>query len=96
VVFEWDLKKAAANEVKHGISFEEAGTAFFDRGGIDGDDVEHSTTESRRLRLARSAAGNILVIAYTLRSHGHEKTIRLISARLANRKEKKRHQEATD
>jgi uncharacterized DUF497 family protein len=96
VVFEWDPKKAAANEAKHGISFEEAGTAFFDRGGIDGDDVEHSTTESRRLRLARSAAGNVLVIAYTLRSHGHEKTIRLISARLANRKEKKRHQEATD
>jgi uncharacterized DUF497 family protein len=49
--------------------------------------VEHSTTEPRRFRLAGSVVGNILVIAYTLRSHGHEKTIRIISARLANRKE---------
>jgi hypothetical protein len=57
LVFEWDPKKAAANELKHGISFEEAGTAFFDRGGIDGEDIEHSTTEPRRMRLARSAAG---------------------------------------
>ncbi len=62
-MFEWDPKKAAANEVKHGISFEEAGTAFFDPEGIDGEDQEHSSTEPRRLRLARSAAGIILVIA---------------------------------
>jgi uncharacterized DUF497 family protein len=95
-VFEWDPKKAAGNKAKHGVSFDEAGTAFFDPGGHDGEDVEHSTTEPRRLRLAQSTAGNILVIAYTLRSHGHEKTIRLISARRANRKEKKRYQEATD
>ncbi|MCA1956923.1 MAG: BrnT family toxin [Nitrospira sp.] len=96
MVFEWDPKKATANEVKHGISFEEAGTAFFDPGGIDGDDLEHSSAEPRRLRLARSAAGSILVIAYTLRSRGHEKTIRIISARLANRKEKKGYQEKAD
>jgi uncharacterized DUF497 family protein len=95
-VFEWDPKKAAGNNHKHGVSFEEAGTAYFDPGGIDGEDIEHSTTEPRRFRLARSVVGNILVIAYTLRSHGHEKTIRIISARLANRKEKKRYQEAQD
>lgn len=95
-MFEWDPKKAAGNNAKHGVSFEEAGTAFFDPGGIDGEDVEHSTAESRRFRLARSVAENILVIAYTLRSHGHEKTIRIISARLANRKEKRRYQEAQD
>jgi uncharacterized protein len=95
-VFEWDSKKAAANEAKHGVSFEEAGSAFFDPGGIDGEDVGHSATEPRRLRLAQSAAGNIIVIAYTFRSHGHEKSIRLISARLANRKEKKHYQETPD
>jgi len=95
-VFEWDPEKAAGNNAKHGVSFEEAGTAFFDPGGIDGEDVEHSTTEPPRFRLARSVAENILVIAYTLRSHGHEKTIRIISARLANRKEKRRYQEAQD
>jgi len=69
---------------------------FFDSNGIDGEDLDHSTTEARRFRLAQSTAGNILVIAYTLRSHGREKTIRVISARLANRKEKRRYQEAKD
>ena len=92
MMFEWDNKKAAANDVKHGISFEEAATAFFDRAGLDGEDLQHSLLEPRRLRLARSAAGNLLVIAYTVRSHGHEKNIRIISARLANRQEKKRYQ----
>jgi uncharacterized DUF497 family protein len=96
LVLEWDPKKATSNKTKHGVSFEEAGTAFFDSAGIDGKEVNHSTTEARRFRLAQSAAGNILVIAYTLRSHGHEKTIRVISARLANRKEKTRYQEAKD
>lgn len=95
-MFEWDPRKAASNKTKHGVSFEEAGTAFFDADGVDGEDIEHSTTEARRFRLARSAAGNVLVIAYTLKGHGHAKTIRLISARLANRKEKRRYQEAQD
>jgi uncharacterized DUF497 family protein len=95
-VFEWDSKKAVSNNAKHGVSFEEAGTAFFDSGGIDGGDIEHSTTEPRRFRLARSGAGNTLVIAYTLRRHAHEKSNRIISARLANHKEKRRYQEAQD
>jgi uncharacterized DUF497 family protein len=95
-VFEWDERKAASNEAKHGISFEEASTAFFDSSGVDGEDIEHSTTEVRRLRLARSATGNLLVVIYTVRSHGHEKNIRIISARLANREEKKRYQAPED
>ncbi|MGH7146560.1 MAG: BrnT family toxin [Nitrospiraceae bacterium] len=95
-MFEWDSKKGASNEAKHGVAFEEAGTAFFDSSGIDGEDLDHSTTEERRFRLAQSAVGNVLVIVYTVRSHGHEKAIRLISARLANRKEKKRYQAAKD
>ncbi|MBM4123082.1 MAG: BrnT family toxin [Nitrospira sp.] len=95
-MFEWDSKKAGSNEAKHGVSFEEASTAFFDPGGLDGEDLAHSVREERRFRVALSSAGNVLVIVYTVRSHGHEKTIRLISARLANRKEKKRYQEAKD
>ena len=95
-MFEWDNKKAAANEVKHGISFEEAATAFFDHAGLDGEDLQHSVLEPRRLRLARSAAGNLLVIAYTVRSQGHEKNIRIISARVANREEKTRYQAKED
>ena len=95
-MFEWDNKKATANEVKHGISFEEAATAFFDSVGVDGEDLEHSLVEPRRLRLARSAAGNLLVIAYTVRSHEHEKNIRIISARFANRQEKARYKTKED
>jgi uncharacterized protein len=52
LVFEWDQKKAAGNEAKHGVSFEEAATAFFDPSGIDGEDLEHSIAEERRYRLA--------------------------------------------
>ncbi|MBH0203079.1 MAG: BrnT family toxin [Nitrospira sp.] len=89
-------RTAASNQAKHGTSFEEAATAFFDHAGIDGEDLLHSITEARRYRLARSAAGNLLVIVYTVRSRGHEKTIRIISARLANRKEKNRYQKAKD
>jgi uncharacterized protein (DUF4415 family) len=55
---------------------------------VDGEDIEHSIAETRRLRLARSAAINLLVVVYTVRSHGHEKNIRIISARLANRMKK--------
>ena len=96
VQFEWDEKKAASNEAKHGVSFEEAATAFFDPAGIDGEDLVHSIIEERRFRLARSAAGNLLVIVYAIRSRGHEKNIRIISARLANRKEKGRYQKTQD
>ena len=60
-MFQWDPRKASANEAKHQVSFEEAGTAFVDSNGLDGEDWEHSSREPRRLRLAKSAVGRILV-----------------------------------
>jgi hypothetical protein len=39
LMFEWDSKKAKSNEDKHGVSFEEASTVFFDSGGLDGEDL---------------------------------------------------------
>ncbi len=92
-MFQWDPRKASANEAKHQVSFEEASTAFVDTNGLDGKDLEHSSREHRRLRLAKSAVGRILVIAYTVRRHGNEEITRIISARRANRKERKRYQE---
>jgi uncharacterized DUF497 family protein len=92
LMFEWDSKKAKSNEDKHGVSFEEGRTVFFDSVGLDGEDLAHSVQEERRYRLGQSVAGNLLVIVYTVRGRGHEKTIRLISARQANRKEKSRYQ----
>jgi uncharacterized protein len=44
-MFEWDSKKAKSNEDKHGVSFEEASRAFFDPGGLDGEDLAHSVKE---------------------------------------------------
>lgn len=95
-MFEWDSKKAALNQAKHAVSFEEASTEFSDPEGLDGEDIEHSAREPRRLRLAKAASGRILVIAYTVRRHGDEKVTRIISARRASRKERERYQEKKD
>jgi uncharacterized DUF497 family protein len=96
LVFEWDPKKAALNRKKHGVSFEEASSIFEDPEGFDGEDLTHSAKESRRLRLARSSAGRVLVVAYTTRRRDHEEVKRVISARRANRKERARYQAPQD
>jgi uncharacterized protein len=88
-MFDWDARKAAANQRKHGVTFEEAASAFLDPNGLDGDDLAHSAVEARRLRLARSAAGRVLVVAYTIRRQADEEITRIISARRASRKERK-------
>jgi uncharacterized protein len=69
-MFDWDPRKAKSNDLKHGVSFAEAATAFFDPDGLDGEDLEHSKNEPRRLRLAKSRRGRVLVMAYTIRSRG--------------------------
>ena len=91
---EWDAEKGRKNLLKHGVSFDEAATAFGDPAGLDGLDAAHSIDEIRYLRVATSALGRILTIAYTVRSkpNGTQK-IRLISARKASRKEKRSYQE---
>jgi uncharacterized protein len=89
-MFSWDTSKSIINFEKHGISFEEAATVFADEDGLDWDDLEHSQVELRRKRLGSSSLGNIVIIAYTVRElkNGKE-TIRIISARIASRKERK-------
>jgi uncharacterized DUF497 family protein len=76
-VFEWDPEKAAANLAKHGVSFGEAATIFADANAPDGPDLRHSADEARFLRLGRSALGNVLIVAYTLRSSRNGETIRI-------------------
>jgi hypothetical protein len=87
-VFEWDPKKASANLVKHGVSFDEATTVFADSEALDGSDVGHSVEEPRFLRVGRSILGRVLVVAYTQRKGSHGEAIRIISARRASRKER--------
>lgn len=95
-MFDWDPRKAKSNRRKHAVSFEEAATAFLDPVGLDGEDVEHSESEERRLRLAKSSLGRILVIAYTMRRRDDEEITRIISARRASRKERKRYEVEED
>jgi uncharacterized DUF497 family protein len=95
-MFDWDSRKAQSNWRKHGVSFQEAATAFLDPDGLDGEDSDHSKSEPRRLRLAISASGRVLLIAYTIRSDENEETTRIISARRASRKERKKYETEED
>ena len=87
-VFEWDPRKAEANAAKHGVSFEDAVTVFLDPEALDGPDLQHSSAESRFLRLGRSRSGRVLMVAYTCRRSGDAEAIRIISARRASRRER--------
>ena len=88
--FEWDPKKAAANQRKHGVSFDEAATAFADPYGIVVDDPRHSTEEVRVALLGHSESGRLLAVMFTERGD----RIRLISARRATRREHRHYEEA--
>lgn len=84
--FEWDEPKAAANVKKHGITFEEAKTAFFDEQAKLIDDPDHSEDEDRFVLLGLSATLKLLVVCHCYREGG---AIRIISARKATAMETK-------
>ena len=84
--FEWDPRKAAANLAKHGVSFAEAETAFYDDHAAILEDPDHSAEEERFLPLGLSAALRVLVVVHCVREAGS--VIRLISARKATRSER--------
>lgn len=90
--FEWDDAKAASNEVKHGVTFMEAATAFLDNYAERMPDPKHSLNEERFLLLAESVGHRILVVAHTSRGLG----LRIISARPAKWKERRRYEDARD
>ena len=83
---EWDLRKAALNQKKHGVSFDDAATVFSDERARLIDDPDHSATEDRFLLLGLSSSLRILVVAHCYRAGGN--VIRLISARKATREER--------
>jgi uncharacterized DUF497 family protein len=84
---EWDDAKARANLRKHGISFDEAETAFSDDYALILPDPDHSSMDEERLiLLGMSAALRVLVVVHCERSGGD--IIRLISARRATRSER--------
>ena len=87
--FEWDSKKNATNRRRHGISFEDAQTAFSDEFGLIIDDPEHSEDEARFVLLGISASLRLLVVCHCYRAGGD--VIRIISARKADRFESARY-----
>jgi len=86
---EWDTKKARSNLRKHKVSFEEAATAVSDPMATTGPDPDHSVTEDRYVTFGVSARGRLLVVAHTEKNE----TIRIISARLASKGERKLYEE---
>ena len=82
--FEWNPNKAATNKSKHGVTFAEAATVFAEPLSLTIFDPDHSKAEARFLLLGQSTFGNLVVVSHTDRSG----TIRIISARKANRKER--------
>ena len=88
--FEWDPRKAAANVRKHGVSFEEARTVFYDENALLRPDEEHSDEEDRFLLLGLSGRLRTLVVCHCHRQA--DEVIRLISARKANAVERQQYE----
>jgi uncharacterized DUF497 family protein len=89
VRFAWDVRKANGNLKKHGVSFEEASSIFFDPLSATGDDPDHSFDERRFVTFGISSGGRLLVVAHTER----DGAIRIISARPATREERTLYEE---
>jgi len=83
--FEWDEEKSGLNERKHGVTFEEARSVFYDDTALLYDDPDHSEDEERFLLLGPSVLGRVLVVVHCCREEGD--VIRIISARKATRRE---------
>ena len=87
--FEWHSRKERSNLLRHGVTFEEAVSVFYDPLSATVPDPDHSEAESRYITIGHSESGRMLFVCHTSR-HGSE---RIISARLATRQERKRHEE---
>jgi len=86
--FEWDGRKATSNLKKHRVSFEEAVTVFYDALAVTFEDPDRSHDESRLVTVGYSAKGRLLVVCHVERGGA----VRLISARRATPRERRRHE----
>jgi uncharacterized DUF497 family protein len=85
--FEWDKKKEKVNVKKHGVSFEEARTVFYDESAIQFYDPDQSDDEDRFILLGLSLKPQVLVVCHCFRES--ETLVRIISARKADKDEEK-------
>ena len=88
--FAWDPEKAESNLAKHGVSFYEAKTVFGDPLSETIPDEQHSEDEERLIQIGESEFQRILVVVHVELS---EDLVRIISAREANRYERRRYEE---
>lgn len=89
--FEWDKQKAKVNYQKHGVTFEEAQTVFDDPLALIFDDEEHSTAdEPREIIIGHSSQQRLLLTIFTERI---KNIVRLISSRLATKREQKDYED---
>jgi uncharacterized protein len=90
ILFAWDEAKAEGNKRKHGINFDDAIEVFYDPYAVvEQDRVVGSEARWQTIGLVGEAA--IVLVAHTVHEHGQEEVIRIISARLADRKERRRY-----
>ncbi len=87
--FFWDTLKARANYQKHVVSFEEAQSVFRDPRAVNFDDLLHSEHERREIIIGYSEQGRLLYVCFTERT----RDVRLISAREATRRERKKYED---
>jgi uncharacterized DUF497 family protein len=88
--FEWDARKGKVNLQKHGVNFSEASTVFADPLGSTFADPDHSTDEDRYITIGESKNGRVLIVSHTDRND----RVRIISARVATRRERRAYEEA--
>lgn len=91
IKFEWDENKNTSNKQKHGISFEEAKTVFYDEDALLIPDPDHSEQEERFVLLGFSQQANLLVVCHCYRES--ETVIRIISSRKATKNEARQYYE---
>lgn len=87
--FAWDSRKAASNLRKHGVSFDEAATAFEDPLSITVPDPDHSQREERFILIGRTKRFHLVIVAHVERGD----IIRIVSARIASRQERMIYEE---
>lgn len=87
--FTWDENKALKNQKKHGVTFEEAKTVFYDDSGRLIPDPDHSEDEDRFILLGQSSEFRLLLVCHCYRDNDEQ--IRIISARKANKFEQKQY-----
>ncbi len=88
--FEWDSSKSKSNLKKHGISFEEATTCFYDPMHVLIDDPDSAAHEERLILIGTSNKSKLLVVVHLSMD---QDGIRIISARKATKKERKQYED---